>query len=167
MGQSIDYRKIELVSQFAGLLEAFSDPNLKETIKEAQKVIDEKKALLGPLATKQNLDAYLDKTEQEMNVKREKMASLLQQAQDKAVELVAQASMKNSEAAEQLAAAKVIKEEAEEALKTVKEELAVQKKLTEALNKESETLGLMKTEVATQLEALKAKQAKLQQVLGE
>lgn len=167
MGQSIDYRKIELVSQFAGLLEAFSDPNLKETIKEAQKVIDEKKALLGPLATKQNLDAYLDKAEQEMNAKKEKMEELLKKAEEEAKRIVAEASLKHEEAVATVASAKAIKVEAEEALKTVKEELAVQKKLNEALHKESEALGLMKTELLAQTEALKVKQAKLQQVLGE
>ena len=154
MGQSIDYRKIELVSQFAGLLEALSDPNLKATIKEAQKVVEEKKALLGPLATKQNLDAYLDKAEQEMNEKREKMEALLKKAEEEAQRIIAEASLKNDEAVANLTSAKSIKVEAEEALKTAKEELAVQKKLTEALAKESDVLVELKTQLYAQTEAL-------------
>lgn len=167
MGQSIDYRKIELVSQFAGLLEAFSDPNLKATIKEAQKVVDEKKALLGPLATKQNLEAYLDKTETEINEKKLKMEELLGQAKVEADRIIAEATSKKNEAMENLAEAKSIKNDAQEALATARQAVSEQKKISEHLEKEKAALAVVKLEVEAQLEALKVKQAKLQQVLGE
>jgi chromosome segregation ATPase len=166
MGQSIDYRKLELVSQFAGLLEALSDPTLKDTLVEARKVIEEKKALLGPLSEKANLDALIDREEAKLGERKAKMEELFVQAEQEVSRLKAEAALVKEDAKEVLAQARANELATKEALKSVKAREAELATLVQAVEEDKKQLAVVKADYEVMSAALAEKTAKLQQVLG-
>jgi chromosome segregation ATPase len=166
MGQSIDYRKIELVSQFAGLLEALSDPTLKDTLVEARKVIEEKKALLGPLSEKANLDALIDREEAKLGERKAKMEELFKQAEEEVSRQKAEAALVKEDAKEVLAQVRANELATKEALKSVKAREAELATLVQAVEEDKKQLAVVKADYEVMSAALAEKTAKLQQVLG-
>ena len=168
MGQSVDYKQLEVVSQFSKLLTILGNPDqLKATLQAAQDVLAENKALLGPLAEKKALDELLDREEKLLGEKKLKMEDLLASAQVEANRILEQATKKSQEATVGLDESKKLKKEVSDLQKAVKEELDKQKQLTLELEKKGAELDVLKEQLALQTEALVAKQEKLKQVLGE
>lgn len=166
MGQSIDYRKIELVSQFAGLLEALSDPTLKDTLVEARKVVEEKKALLGPLAEKANLDALIDREEAKLEDQKNQMQALLEQAQKEADRIKAEAELIKDDAKVVAQQAQLEREQALNALKEAKVEVEQANKFKQEINLLYENVKKREAECDVREASLKEKLEKLTLVLG-
>jgi hypothetical protein len=167
MGQSIDYRKLELVTQFAGLLEALSDPTIKDTIKAAKEVIEEKKALLGPLTEKANLDALLEREEAKLGERKAKMEELLSQAQVEADKIVASAKAQQQEANLVLSRASALELENKALIDETRKDAAVLKEQKDYLDKAQEELKADQEACSKLQEQLQEKLAKIKQMLGE
>ena len=167
MSVSVDYRKLELVSQFAGLLEALSDPTLKDTLVEARKVVEEKKALLGPLTEKANLDALIDRAEANLAERKAKMEELFKQAEEEAARIKAEAGLVKEDAKGVLYQAKAHEEATKQVLKETQEKQKELIELVQKTEKEKQDLAIAKTNFEALSAALAEKTAKLQQVLGE
>ena len=166
MGVSVDYRKLELVSQFAGLLEALSDPTLKDTLVEARKIVEEKKALLGPLAEKANLDALIDREEAKLEDKKNQMQALLEQAQKEADRIKAEAELIKDDAKTVAQQAQLEREQALNALKEAKVEVAHAQSFKQEIDLAYKALKDREAECAEREAALKDKLEKLTLVLG-
>jgi len=168
MSQSIDYRKLEIVSQFAGLLDILAKPDdIKALISDAKQIIADKKALLGPLTEKANLDALIDREEAELAAKKQKMEGLLEQAQDEARRIVDQAKVQLAEVEKQTLEAKLMRAESEDTLKRARDlELTVEKR-REEVEAASKVLTAKQAECDAIALALAEKMAKIQKLLGE
>jgi hypothetical protein len=168
MSQSIDYRKLEIVSQFAGLLEILAKPDdIKALISDAKTIIADKKALLGPLTEKANLDALIDREEAELAKKKEQMEVLLGQAQDEARRIVDQAKVKLAEVEKQTLEAKLMRAESEDTLKRAKDQERLVEKRKEEVEAASKVLTAKQAECDATASALAEKMAKIQKLLGE
>jgi chromosome segregation ATPase len=167
MSQSIDYRKLEIVSQFAGLLEILAKPDdIKALISDAKTIIADKKALLGPLTEKANLDALIDREEAELAKKKEQMEVLLGQAQDEARRIVDQAKVKLAEVEKQTLEAKLMRAESEDTLKRARDQERLVEKRKEEVEAASKVLTAKQAEYEAMSAALAEKAAKLQQLFG-
>lgn len=167
MGQSVDYKKLELVSQFAGLLEALSDPTLKDTLVEARKIVEEKKALLGPLAEKANLDALIDREEAKLEEKRNQMQTLLEQAKVEADRILAEADLVREDVGVILMQAKMHEAKAKEVWLEAEEKQKELDALLQKTKEKAEALAAAKAEYEDKTAALIEKQAKIQELLGK
>jgi chromosome segregation ATPase len=59
MAMSIDVSQLEVVKTFSGFLQIMQEPDkYKDLLKETDRLIKEQRALLGPVQTKEQADAY-------------------------------------------------------------------------------------------------------------
>jgi hypothetical protein len=168
MGQSIDYRKLEIVSQFAGLLDILAKPdNIKALIADAKQIIEDKKALLGPLTEKANLDALIDREEAELGKKKQEMEALLEQAQVEAKRIVDTAKIKLAEVEKQTLETKLMRAEADDTLSRVREQERKVESFRKEVEEASKVLTAKQAECDATAASLAEKMAKIQKLLGE
>lgn len=168
MGQSIDYRKLEIVSQFAGLLEILSKPEeIKALVKDAKTILAENKALLGPLAVKANLDTLLEREEADLEKKRERADNLIESARQQAESIVETANQRLEEAKKEKAETLRIKSECAFKEDSIQKNLAEVENLKQVLVVKAQVLATEVATVVQQQENLRLKEEKLKKVLGE
>lgn len=168
MGQSIDYRKLEIVSQFAGLLEILSKPEeIKALVKDAKTILAENKALLGPLAVKANLDTLLEREEADLEKKRERADNLIESARQQAESIVETANQRLEEAKKEKAETLRIKSECAFKEESIQKNLAEVENLKQVLVVKAQVLATEVATVVQQQENLRLKEEKLKKVLGE
>lgn len=168
MGQSIDYRKLEIVSQFAGLLEILSKPEeIKALVKDAKTILAENKALLGPLAVKANLDTLLEREEADLEKKRERADNLIESARQQAESIVETANQRLEEAKKEKAETLRIKSECAFKEESIQKNLTEVENLKQVLVVKTQVLATEVVKVVQQQENLRLKEEKLKKVLGE
>lgn len=165
---SFDPRQLELVSQFSYFLQLLSDKDaLLKVIQDAKDVLEQNKAILGPVRTKEEADAYLT----EAADKYSKAQDLIKQDFAKAdadIKVLKDAADKDRDEAHKLFSQAIAeKAKLEEAQKVLAAELnKVQELKLEAEAKLAMADAVAKDNAATQV-VLAEKLAKIQAVLGE
>lgn len=167
MSVSVDYRQLELLSQFVGFIEALQDvQKIKGLLEDAKQVLAKKEELLGAEATKEGADKYAAEVkekadalkasvEEEMN----KHQVFMQLEKDKINKMSDEFKVKLANADSTYQDAQNEKRVAEAFKKKAQEEFAA---ATEA-NKKAQ----VEAERASQLRAeLEAKSEQLKKVLG-
>jgi hypothetical protein len=168
MGQSIDYRQLELVSQFSKLLTLLGKPEeLQKIIKDAKNILDENKALLGPLATKEKADLHLQRAEVMLEETKEQVKREFAAVDAQVESMRANAEKDRVLAADALASALKHKADCAALEESVQKNLAEVEALKQVLVAKAQVLAQEIATAVEQQEALRVKQEKLQKVLGE
>jgi hypothetical protein len=163
MSMSFDPRQFQLVSDFAALLETLKDPkDFLKSIQDARDVVEEQKTLLGPLATKESADFYLEEAKkkyEQSKVDAEAAKVALQDEADKAKakKQAAQDKVdaKQAELDALLQATKELHQSALQDADAAKAALYVAEKATEANNQRSTDLDAREAVLADKAEQLK------------
>lgn len=165
---SFDPRQLELVSQFSSFLQLLADKDaLLKVIQDAKDVLEQNKALLAPLRTKEEADAYLqeakDKLEQTHELIKREFAEVDVQAS--ATKAAAAAVLK--EANQEKATWADLKQKQATVLQDIeklREELTLDRN---ELDKNLEAQRLAKEEIDLANAKLQEKLAQLQKVMGD
>lgn len=164
---SIDYAKLEVVSQFSSLLELLSDPGkLQKVLSDAKEYLTEAKATLGPLKTQEDANAYLDEAKQKLEATQVQIASEFAEVDKQVAAKQATIDALKAEVEKELSEVKADKAEIKKELAAAK--AATAKAVDELKAAEGERAVLQEKirEFDEASAALADKQLKLQALLG-
>lgn len=165
---SFDPRQLELVSQFSNFLQLLADKDaLLKIIQDAKDVLEANKAILGPVRTKEEADAYLTEAADKYSKAQELIKQDFAKADAEIKVLRDEAEKERNEAHNLFSQALLEKAKLEESHKILSAELnKVQELKLEAEAKVAAADAIAKENVATQA-ILAEKLLKIQAVLGE
>jgi chromosome segregation ATPase len=164
---SIDYSKLEVVSQFSSLLELLGDPGkLQKVLSDAKEYLTEAKATLGPLKTQEDANAYLDEAKQKLEATQVQIAKEFEEVDKQVAVKQAAIDAVKAEVEKELSEIKADKAEIKKELTAQK---AATKKLVEEITAVESERAVLDDRIRETNElalALGEKQAKLQALLG-
>ena len=163
----VDITSMERVAQFSGLLELLADPgSLKQMLTELKQGVAEYKALLGPVATKEAAEKYLEEAKEMLEKTRKQVEAEFAEVDKQVAATKAQVAELKQEVEKELQEAKAKKEQAENALKEAKVEVAHAQSFKREIDLAYKALKDREAECAEREASLKDKLEKLTLVLG-
>jgi len=165
---STDFRKLELVSQFSSFLQLLADKDaLLKVIQDAKDVLEQNKALLAPLRTKEEADAYLQEAKDKLEKTHEVIKREFAEADSHVATIKATAALALKEAIQEKDTWADLKQKQATVLQEIdklREELTLDRN---ELDKNLEAQRLAKEEIDLANVKLQEKLAQLQKVMGD